>query len=120
MDKAQAVYQFWSGFDLPAYDPETVPDDADMPYITYETRTGKINESLSAVASLWYRSTSWEGISKKADQIGDHIGLGGVMRMYDGGALWIRRGSSFAQRMADTDPDIRRIVLTTEMEFIEG
>lgn len=120
MDKNQALYSFWSGFDLNAYDPESVPDEAVMPYITYETRTGKFSEEVQATASLWYRSTSWEAISKKADEIGDAIGLGGATVKYDGGMLWIKRANAFAQRMTDEDLSIRRIILTTQIEYIEG
>ena len=36
MDKAQALHSFWSGFGLTAYDENTVPDGAQLPYITYE------------------------------------------------------------------------------------
>ena len=35
MNKEQAIHFFWSQFGLPAYDENSVPDDAQMPYITY-------------------------------------------------------------------------------------
>lgn len=119
MDKHQALFQFWSGFSLPAYDPGTVPDDATYPYLTYETRTGKFGEEVQAMTSLWYRSTSWEDISQKAEEIGNAIGLGGKTIQYDSGLIWIKRANAFAQRMNDTDLDVRRIIITTSIEYIE-
>ena len=35
MDKYQAINEFWNRFGVMAYDENTVPDDAELPYITY-------------------------------------------------------------------------------------
>lgn len=120
MDKNQALHSFWSGFGLLAYDPASVPDGAVMPYITYETRTGIFSEEVQATASLWYRSPSWQEIAQKAEEIGNAIGLGGATVKYDDGLIWIKRANAFAQRMTDEDSSIRRIILTIQLEFIEG
>ena len=112
IDKGQALYNFWATFGLPVYDEQTVPDEAEPPYITYETITDSLGNSLPLTGSLWYRSNSWEDITKKAQQIANYIGQGGVNLAYDGGSLWITRGASFAQRIADPNDDgIRRIYI---------
>ena len=36
MDNEQAYRAFWASFGLNAYDENTVPEDAELPYITYE------------------------------------------------------------------------------------
>ena len=117
MDKAQSIHAFWSSFGLAAYDENTVPDDAVMPYITYSVSTGAMDDVLLLNGSLWYRSVTWKDISQKSDEIAETIGeywLGEV----DGGYLWITRGSPFAQRKADEDDTVRRIVINLNAEFL--
>lgn len=120
MDKGQAVQYFWEGFGLPAYDANTVPSDAVMPYITYEVSTGKLDDTLPLTASLWYHSTSWEDVSRKAAQIAEAIVDMRKPIKIEGGYLWIVQGSPFSQRMSDPDDSIRRIVLNIQAEFITG
>lgn len=117
MTKWQALQTFWSSFGLTAYDENTVPDDAVMPYITYESATADFDEKFQRTASLWYRSNSWADISDKADAISEYIG-GGVGVTYTGGRLWITKESLFAQRMSDdSDDKIRRVVLQIAIEY---
>ena len=117
MNKWQALQSFWSSFGLTAYDANTVPDDAVMPYITYEAGTADFDEKFLRTASLWYRSNSWSEISKKAEAISDYIG-GGAGVAYTGGRLWITKESPFAQRMSDdSDDNIRRITLQVAVEY---
>lgn len=119
MDKAQALNSFWSSFGLTAYDEQTVPDDASLPYITYETITDALGNTLPLTASIWYRSTTWEDAEKKAQEIASGIGEGGTVIGYDTGALWITRGTSFAQRIAEPNDDtIRRIHININAEFL--
>lgn len=121
MDRLQALQGFWSGFGLKAYDENTVPDNAMTAnggkYLTYEVAVAGFDEPVSATASLWYKSTSWAEITAKEETIYATIGSGGVIVPYTGGALWIKRGKPFAQRMSDPDDTIRRIYLTVEIEF---
>lgn len=123
MDSAQAIQSFWSGFGWAAYDQYTVPSqeqDPEMPRITYEVVTPDPNYPAAMSASLWDKSYSWHDISKKAQEIFDFIGRGGCMVPFDGGCLWIKRGTVFSQRMSDTDDTIRRIYLTIEVEYLVG
>lgn len=62
MTKAAAIYQFWSGFGLTAYEENTVPTDADFPYVTYQLVTDSFDREVAATASLWYRGESWTAI----------------------------------------------------------
>ena len=122
MNKAQAIHEFWSSFGLKAID-EVSPYDESMElpnnYITYEVQTGNFGEPIALSASLWYRSTSWAEISQKADQIAAFIGYGGKMLPVDGGYIWVKLGSPFAQRMAvDQDDSIRRIFMNITVDFL--
>ena len=117
MDKDQALHSFWSGFGLPAYDSQTVPQDAQLPYITYETTTDSLGNALTLTNSLWYRSTSWVDISRKSSEIAQSLEGGKVIKI-DGGYLWLFKGTPFAQRMSDPDDSIRRIVINVQAEFL--
>ena len=119
MTREQCLHAFWSSFTWKAYDETSVPDTAVLPRITYEVAVGEFGTPVSLTASLWERSTSWVGVTNKAEEIYANIGRGGIVLHYDGGTLWIRRGSPWAQRMGDSDDTIRRIVLNIEAEFIE-
>ena len=118
MTKAAAIYQFWSGFGLTAYEENTVPEDAAFPYITYQLVTDSFDREVAATASLWYRGESWTAINAKTEEIAQHIGLGGKIIKCDGGRIWIKRGQPFAQNMGDESDDlIKRKYLNVTIEY---
>ena len=120
MDKMQALNAFWSQFGWPIYDETSVPDTATLPYITYESSSDNFDHPIAQTVSLWDRSTSWQNVTAMEKDIESMITRGGKIITYDGGAIWIKRGTPFAQRMADESSDtIRRIVLNIETEFID-
>lgn len=119
MTALQALHNFWSGFGLMAYDENTVPDDAALPYITYEASKDFFAPAIAQSVSIWYRSPSWVEITNKEQEIADYIGRGGRMVACDGGGMWIKRGQPWAQRLPDSqDSMIRRITLNIEIEFL--
>ena len=72
MTKEQALTKFWESFGLTAYDENSVPSGENKPtypYITYNVVTGSFGSNLALTASLWYKSSSWEAITNKADEI---------------------------------------------------
>ena len=118
MTKAAAIYQFWSGFGLNAYEENTVPTDAAFPYITYQLVTDSFDREVAATASLWYRGESWTAINAKTEEIAQQIGLGGKIIKCDGGRIWIKRGQPFAQNMGDESDDlIKRKYLNVTIEY---
>ena len=120
MTALQSLQAFWGGFGIPAYDEYTVPDNASLPYITYEASKDSFGATIAQSASLWYRSSSWADITAKAEQIADFIGRGGRQIAYEGGAFWIKRGQPWAQRMDEpSDSMVRRIVLNIEIEYLD-
>lgn len=119
MTKAAAIYQFWSGFGLTAYEENTVPTDADFPYITYQLVTDSFDREIPLTASLWYRSESWTEINAKTEEISHKISRGGKIIACDGGAIWLKRGQPFAQNMGDeSDNLIKRKYLNITAEFM--
>lgn len=128
MDKMQALYGFWSGFGVPAIDEQSSYDEQMMeqlgityPYISFEASVSELDEPVALSADLWYKSTSWAGIEAKAQLIASTIGYGGKMVPYDGGAIWITRGTPAYQRMsAENSFDIRRIHININAEFLSA
>lgn len=120
MDKAQAIHQFWSGFGLPAYDENTVDEDAEFPYITYSVSTGSIGDFILLTASLWYRSTSWKDITKKAEEIEQMLTeMSPPAIKIDGGRAYFVKGAPFSQRLAEeSDDSVRRMYLQVNAEFL--
>lgn len=120
--KETALYEFWNSFGLPAYEENSVyamENTPAFPYITYEIQTDSFGGNpVNLTASLWYRSTSWLSAIQKKDEISEAIGMGGATIPIDGGAIWIKRGSPFAQNMGDSSDDmIKRIVLNINVEY---
>ena len=117
MDKWQAQNALWNSFGWDAYDENTVPDDATLPYITYEAVSGSIGGTMNVSASLWDRSNRWDVISKKANEIEQSINR---QVKIDGGYMKVRKPeNNFASRMNEpSDSRIRRIELMAEIEFI--
>ena len=119
MTKAAAIYQFWSGFGLTAYEENTVPTDAAFPYITYQLVTDSFDREVAATASLWYRGESWTAINAKTEEISKKIGASGKKIAVDGGGIWIKRGQPFAQNMGDESNElIKRKYINISIVFI--
>lgn len=120
MNKSQAIYNFWSGFNIPAFDENSVPDNTPFPYITYSEATDSLGNVVILTGSIWDRSNSWERVSLKANEIAEKLGKNGyhIMQL-DDGYLWMYKGSPFAQRMGDPDDTkIKRIYLNVRAEFL--
>ena len=119
MTKAAAIYQFWNSFGLTAYEENTVPEDADFPYITYQLVTDSFDYEIPLTASIWYRSESWTAINAKAEEVSQKISRGGKIIPCDGGAIWLKRGQPFAQSMGDeSDNLIKRKYLNITAEYM--
>lgn len=122
MTKAAAIHKFWSLFGLNAYEENSIPtgDDApSFPYLTYSLVTDSFDGEVAMSASLWYRSPSWLQINAETETISKSIGRGGVVIKCDGGKIWIKRGSPFAQNMGDPSDDmIKRKYINISAEYI--
>lgn len=120
MTKEAAIFQFWGQF-LPAYEENTVPSGEDapkFPYITYQVVTDNFDSEVPMTASVWDESTSWSNINNIVSDISETIG-DGLFVSCDGGKIWIKKGTPFAQNMGDESNDlIRRKYLNITAEFL--
>ena len=116
-DKWQAIHNFWNSFNIPAYDENSVPDDAQMPYITYSAVTSGFEDALVFQGNLWYFSTSWQEISNKADEIAQRLMPYVLIPIDKRQYLMLVRGQPFAQRMRDENDRVKRIFLNLMGEY---
>lgn len=120
--KTAAIYDFWAGFGLPAYDEASVPtgeNAPEFPYITYSVVTDDIGNQVALTGSVWYKESTWVNANAKAEEINKYVGRGGKIIPCDGGAIWIMRGSPFAQSMGDESDDlIKRKYINITAEFL--
>lgn len=118
MDKWQGLQSFWSSFDIPAYDKNSVPDDAVMPYITYDAAVSGFENPIPMNASIWYRSTAWDLISQKTEQIAQSLAPYKLIALGDNEYIFIEQGTPFAQRMDDPDDgSVKRIYINIMVEY---
>jgi hypothetical protein len=123
MTKASALYNFFSSFGIEAYEETLVPTGEEapkFPYLTYQLVTDSFDNEVIIPVSLWYRSeASLLALNSKTEEISQRIGRGGVFLDCDGGKIWIKRGSPFAQTMSDPeDNTIRRKYINITAEFL--
>lgn len=119
MDKVQAIVAFWNSFNIPAYDEQDVPNDAQKPYITYELAFGSFENEIALSAGIWYRSDNWQAISLKCEEISQRIHTMSPIKI-DGGYIRLWEGSTpLFQRMADeSDDKLKRIVVNIMAEYM--
>lgn len=119
MTFASAYKDYWLSFGLPVYDENTVPDTAQMPYITYQyNENGFDDGEVFLSVSLWYKGYSWLEADLKAAEIKRDIqGFGGKVIKCDEGYIWLKRSSPFIQRVNDPNENIRHVLINVAVEF---
>ena len=119
-----AIYQFLSSFDIPAYAATSVPDEATFPYITYDLVLGEWDRGeVNMPVNVWYRGESEAQPNAKVREMSQRIGMGGVCVQCDGGMLWIKRGSPWAQAVTveGEDEAVKRRYVNVNIEYlVEG
>ena len=122
MTKASALYNFFSYFGLDAYEENSVPageEAPEFPYLTYSLVTDAFDNEVLLTVSLWYRGYSFLAINNKTEEISRAIGRRGKVLDCDGGKIWLKRGTPFAQSMGDeSDNSIKRKLINITAEFL--
>lgn len=119
MTKAAALQAFFSGFGITAYPANAVPDETVFPWLTYEYSTGSIGDEVSITVHLYYHTTSESIPNAKAEEISEAIGMGGRLVSFDGGAVWIKKGSPFCTAQTDaTRPEIKHRIINVTLEYL--
>lgn len=109
---AAALYAFYSGFGMPAYQTDSVPDDAALPYVTYLYQEPGRDMPATHYVQVYMRTNSNEQLLAAAGRIIAAIGDG--VRL-EGGVV-IRPASPLVQVMVDgSDPDIRTAYINLQI-----
>lgn len=121
MTPEAAIYGFLNGFSIPAYASASVPDQAQFPYITYDLVLGEWEQGeVNMPVNVWYRTDSEALPNAKVREIGERIGMGGVLLHCDGGVLWVKKGSPWAQAVTveGEDEKVKRRYVNINIEFL--
>lgn len=119
MDKSQSMFYLWhDSTGLPCYAEGSVPDDAKLPYVTYETIIDSLDSSVMPTATVWMRTDSWTPLDEYQSIVENYIDGGRLIKM-DVGSMMVHRGTPFAQRTTDeNDKSIKGYLFNIEVEFL--
>ncbi len=121
MTPEAAVYTFLSSFGIPAYAASSVPDQATFPYLTYDLVLGEWGQpEVNMPVNVWYRTDSEALPNAKVREISQAIGMGGVTLPCDGGMLWVKKGSPWAQAVTveGEDEKVKRRYVNIDIEYL--
>lgn len=111
---AQALKSFFSGFGVPAYSETSVPDDIQLPYITYPIKEPEWRQPTSFYIVLWCRTKGYADALSKADQILAAIGEGARIPTNDG-IVVIRPETPLFQEVKDADNDTKALYINLQL-----
>lgn len=113
INTARALYEFFSGFGIPAYVQNTLPKNAQMPYITYELVEPEPLSYSYMHASVWYKGTNYDAALAKSDEVKAAIGWGTSIPCGNGFiALYRETGTPFGQITSDPNPETKRVLMS--------
>lgn len=101
-DTAKALKTFVGSFGLPAYMADSIPDDVQLPYLTYPVTQPEWDQKASFYIQGWYRTTANADMLAKADQIIREIGTGIIINT-ENGYLVIYPETPLIQMLVDGD-----------------
>ena len=116
VDVASALYTFFSGFGIPAYTTNNVPEDAVLPYVTYDFAVGKTLSSTPLGSRLRWEGTLPRAMLEKCDEIQKRIGTG-VQLPCGNGYIWLYPGDPFVQPGSDEDDRLSTLYLNVTASF---
>lgn len=103
MDKYEALDKFYNSFGIKAYEENSVPDKAVMPYITYEVITAAFDaENVGLSCQIFFKEKSLRHIDELTEKLAQELSGGKKLRC-DNGYIVLYRGEPFAQNMRTSD-----------------
>ena len=119
MTKGAALQSFFESI-MTSYAASSVPENATLPYLTYELITSAWDGGeVGLTVNMWFRTTSEKEPNAAVDKLSKAIGLGGVFLHCDDGVIWLKRGSPWSQSLTDaTDKTIKRRYINVTAEYL--
>lgn len=120
MTNEQALHKFFNKFGIVGYRNTSVPDDAELPYLTYTVPISAFEETPASITVHTYHYTDSEAIpDAKAEEIRKAISDGGVLLPCDGGYIWLKMGTPWCQSIFDdTDKTLKRRYINITAEYL--
>lgn len=120
MTPEAAIYRLFSGIGMDAYAATAVPDDASYPYLTYTLSIGSWDGGdVNVTVNIWDRTSSEAQMNAHVRALGNVIPWDGVTVPCDGGMLFVKRGSPWAQsvQVAD-DPTVKQRYINVDIDYL--
>lgn len=122
LTKIEAIYQFFAGFGVPAFEQNSVPDGKDRPaypYITYELRPDRFGDyDTSVMFSVWDDNNSIERVVSISDSIARSLGRIGKVLKCDGGYVLMIADTPFCDiRAEESARTIKRALCSVKMRY---
>lgn len=112
---AEALYNFWSSFGLPAFVENAVPDDQELPYITYRLAFPEWRSQMSIYGTVWVRSTSYAPLANIVNTIDMKLGEG-LQLETERGVIFLYKDINFAQIQPQDDLSVKAAYLSLILE----
>lgn len=93
-----------------------VPTDARVPYATHRIPTGTWGATSSMEVDVWCEHGHTAEAAGYAGRLRTALGMGGAIVPCDGGAVVLRRGTPFAQPVADDRAE--RMYVNVDIEYL--
>lgn len=104
---------------MPSYAVASVPDNAVLPYQTYEYREGSFYDGPISITVNQYSHGGEAEANHHVKVLSEAVGMSGRLLNCEDGAIWIKRGSPFAQSVVNAeDQSIKRRYINLTVEFI--
>ena len=116
---ASALKTFFGGFGIPAYTVDSVPENVELPYLTYPLSEPEWSQKASFYVQVWYRTRSNADVLAKADEITAAVGNGIKIEMPDG-YLVIYPETPLVQLLVDGDERSAYINLSINSYHMPG
>lgn len=110
-DLHRTLYNFWASFGLPAWHQDTVPEEAPLPYITFQVASGEALSATILSATAWFRDEG-QGVNAQIAAVLDQIAAavpnsGTVLKTADGYMALYRNSGTFQSYVQDeTDKSV--------------
>lgn len=125
VDTAIVLKSFYESFGLPAFTTDNVPDDQDLPYITFRYADSDWEQPISHYCKIYMRTRKNVELLEKANEIKQAIGTGkflpcgnGFVVLHYENAEIISGASNGAE--ADQDSDIRSVYISMQMDVLHS
>ena len=99
-ETAAKLKLFFSGFDIPAYARQSIPDEVGLPYIAYDLTEPRWDQQANFSCQIYYPKNQLEELLTKADEVMEAIGEGIQITMPNG-YLVIYLAEQQAQMISD-------------------